>query len=90
MNNKVHQKWLLELKKHLFKDIQANAPRLSSEHLEILYNGLEPIDDDLEGTIKGLQSIELEGAKYAKINRDLKGAIDDLQKRVKAYALFKQ
>ena len=49
---------------------------------------LEPIDDDLEGTIVGYQSVKLEGDKFDKINREILKIIDHLKRRQKAYALF--
>lgn len=51
---------------------------------------MEPIDDDLEGTIAGYQSVKLEGEKYDKINREILKIIDMLKRRSKAYKLFEQ
>lgn len=49
---------------------------------------LEPIDDDLEGTIQGYQSFKLVGEKFDKINRNILKIIDQLKRRGRAYALF--
>lgn len=51
---------------------------------------MEPIDDDLEGTISGYQSFKLVGEKYDKINRNILKIIDQLKRRGKAYALFNE
>lgn len=55
-----HQDWLIELKKTFFSDISEVAKDLHGDHLEFFIE-LEPIDDDLEGTIAGYQSVKLEG-----------------------------
>lgn len=45
---------------------------------------LEPIDDDLEGTIQGYQSFKLVGEKFDKINRNILKIIDQLKRRGRA------
>lgn len=66
------------------------AKVLKGDHLEFFVDSLEPIDDDLEGTIAGYQSFKLEGEKYDKINRGILKIIDHLKRRGKAYALFNE
>lgn len=58
--------------------------------MEFFAINLEPNDDDLEGTIEGYQSIKLEGEKFDKIKRDFLKIIDNLKRRIRAYALFEQ
>jgi hypothetical protein len=66
------------------------ANKLKGDHLEFFAINLEPNDDDLEGTIEGYQSIKLEGEKFDKIKRDFLKIIDNLKRRIRAYALFEQ
>lgn len=88
--SEVHAADLLELKPTYFKDIKQVSDKLKGDHFEFFVTTLQPSDDDLQGTIAGYKSIKLEGGKFDKINRDMLKMIDNLERRVRAYNLFKQ
>lgn len=50
---------------------------------------VRPIDDNLEDNIERFEKIELEGAKFKKILSRRDKIVDALNKRVKAYELYK-
>jgi hypothetical protein len=58
--------------------------------LTVFYEGLEPIDDDLEYQIKKFEEIKLEEGKFDKHIVDLKKIVDQLKRRQKAYKLYAQ
>ena len=86
----VHEDWLLELKPKYFTDIVEASKNLKGDHLEFFAIHLEPIDDDLEATIKGYEGIKLEGEKFDKLKRDFLKIIDNLKRRRRAYAKFEE
>ncbi len=86
----IHLPWLIEIKKTFFSEIPEVSKKIHGDHLEFFIEDLEPIDDDLEGTIAGYQSFKLDGEKYDKINRGILKIIDHLKRRGKAYALFNE
>ena len=63
---------------------------MSGDHLGFFATNLEPIDDDLEGTIQGYESVKLEGEQFDKVNRDFLKMIDTLNRRNKCYGRFER
>ena len=58
-NNEVHSEWLLEYRDRYFDDITILSKVLQGDHFELFYEGLQPIDDDLEYHIKKYEAIKL-------------------------------
>lgn len=50
-NHRVHNDKLIELKPLYFKEIEEVGKNLKVDHVEFFVENLEPIDDDLQGTI---------------------------------------
>lgn len=48
-------------KSKYFNDLPILSKQLLSNHFEFFYQNLKPIDDNLEDTINGYNSIKLEG-----------------------------
>ena len=85
-----HSEWLLEYKPRYFADILTLANDLVGDHFEVFYNGLTPIDDDLDGQIHEFEKINFADPKHGKAQRDILKMVDNLKRRRRAYQLWDQ
>lgn len=87
-NHPIHQDILLNtFKTKIFEDIPLLSKQLSAEHFAFFYTRLQPIDDDLQTTIKLYKGIKLEGTGMLGDINNIKMIIENLELRQKLYVI---
>lgn len=87
-NNRVHLDLLQgTYKAEYFQSIPELSKTLPSVHFEFFYQSCKPIDDDLDGTIAGYETIKLQGSEmlgHIKVLAQIKYGYE-LRKKLYAY-----